>query len=854
MIFSNNNLILNSNMKKITIIALALISSISFSQVVHYDWPTGAGEALLSDKYQVFVTNGTDPEQQIEVIMSEADPNDLQYSFKETELTGRTFSFASLSYNTATGSGLTFRIVKTFGNTSTSAEITPKSYGITPTVTNNEVTFSINANNKFISINFDDVDNETPTEKWIKHMLTIFIDPPETGAPNPTDSGVVTYSNSLPPATLANASTIYFPPGYHNLDDYPFASIIDFEGKITLQNGQKMYLAGGAFVEGLVRRSNFNDTNQKVYGRGILSGRQYIWQDGSGNKPYGEIIELGRVAEVNGVHVMDSPLHGIVSPNNMTITNLKFLGWHANNDAIRVGQDSEIKDSFIRAVDDFFYNFDNYVHDCVLWAGHNGAVITYGWGGDSGGNTYNSGASTLENIDIINPEWTGLGNNNGLVAAQVGLDYDPFPYNNGSTLTTLRDIRIEGSIPGILNLKPRSSGSGVPEAIQVPVGNLGYLGDLLLENITVENQFAKSRIRGQANATTTGNNTFFVQDVTLTNVTIGGTELNTISAPVFFDIEASTTQNIFFDIGTGSSSSDLEIEDFSSSPNIIQLNTTIPGTGSTRGITNADIASIPAGTGQWFAADYGLSTGEFAIQSTGGNPLEYLSRVSESQFARGVGYVFNNTEGDAFGILEMSFDYTWKSPLTADRISYKVYGINDDENNGIDGYFQLTGGSGPFGDNDATNYVNGTDATEIAGTNALGVADTWSTIDYTIDSTQFEYIVIVFGGAFGNAQSNPMGLFGVDNVTVPANKVLSTEDFENKMRIVAYPNPVRNILNLKNIQGDFSYRIYNVSGQLLKSDMKQKTKSINVNELKSGIYFLEIKSSSGLFTQKLIKI
>ena len=834
-------------MKKLILILLIINSAKLFSQLTHYNWPTGQGEAKLSDKYQVFVKNGNNPEVEIKVLMSEADPNDIKYDFRNSELTGRTFSFASIAYDKSTGGGLTFRVVKNFGNNSTTAKIAPKSYNISPTVTNNQVAFNLNDNNKFISVNFEDPENQTPVDKWVKHMLMIFIDPPETNMPNLSSFTVVPYSNSVNPTTLRNAGTIYFPPGYYNLRNYQHSnSIISTDGVLTLQNGQSLYIAGGAFVEGLVKRENFNNVNQKIRGRGVLTGRQFIWQDSQGNKPYGQIIEMGKFAEIDGIHVLDSPLHGIVSPNNMTISNLKFLGWHANNDAVRVGQDSEIKNSFMRAVDDFFYNFDNYVHDCVLWAGHNGAVLSYGWGGD-GGNTYNSGASTLDNIDIINPEWTGLGNNNGLVASQTGLDYKPFAYNNSSTLTTIQNIRIEGTVPGLVNLKPRSTGNGIPNAIQVPQANLGYLGDLLLKNITVESQSGKSRIRGQANATITGNSTYFVQNVTMTNITINNNELNNITASVYFDIESSTTQNINFDIGIGSSSSELTIEDFSNST-ITQLPNIVSGAAGSnqRGITNQDINTITAGNGKWFAADTweGTSPSEFDfdIQSSGGNPNEFLSRSSISPFAKGVGYIFNNHGGEAFGILNMSFDYKWTSPRTADRLSYKVYGIQDDENDGIEDYFRLTGGSGAFGDNDATKYV-GSDATELAGSNELGVANSWTKVNFAIDVTGYEYIVIVFGTAFGteiNINNEAIeSIFGIDNVTIPKNKTLSAETFSlNKISV--FPNPVSDKLKLNSFEEVQSYSIIDITGkQILKSN-KNQSNTIDVNFLKKGVYILNI--------------
>ena len=841
-------------MKNISTILFSLIGLLSFSQITHYTWPTGTGEALLSDKYQVFVKNGNDPEQQIQVLMSQADPNDIQYDFRGTELTGRTFSFASLSYDKVTGAGLTFRVVKTYGNVSTNVKIAPKSYGITPTIGSNQVTFSINDNNKFISVNFVDTNNETNNDKWIKHMLTIFIDPPEVGAPNPTDPGVVTYSNSVSPTALANATTIYFPAGYHNLDNYPFASIIDFEGKITLQNGQKMYLAGGAFVEGIIQRQDFNNTNQKIYGRGILSGRQYIWQDGMGNKPYGEIIELGKFATVDGVHVMDSPHHGIVSPNNMTITNLKFLGWHANNDAIRVGQNSEIKNSFIRAVDDFFYNFDNYVHDCVLWAGHNGAIITYGWGGD-GGSTYNSGGSTLDNIDIINPEWTGLGNNNGIVAAQIGLDYKPFPYDNGNTLTTLRNIRIEGSIPGILNLKPRSSGSGVPNAVQAPEANLGYLGDLQMENITVAGQSGKGRIRGQLNATL-GGSTFFTKNVNFTNVFIGGTKLTDLNSAAFFDIEGSTTQNINFDIGIPPTPGSVYTETFDA----VNINPVLQD-GSNPGLNSSHISAIPSGDGEWYTVQ-GFGVTDFGIQTTGGNPGKYVSRISPSEFGRGLAYIYNNSDNSASGIYNINFDYFFNTSFdnvstTNDRFGYKIYGITSTVPDGI---FPMSSGSGDFGDNNSTNY-SGTDATVLVNYTHLPHTNTWANsgniaIDLGITSN-YKYFVVAFGQVFGTVQTgNPVETyFGIDNVVLPTQsnpQVLSTKDLE-KSAVAIYPNPVKDILNVKNIQGDFAYKIYDVSGKLLKASNKQSIKTIDISHLKKGIYFLELVYNNNRSTVKVVK-
>ncbi|MGM8361886.1 carbohydrate-binding protein [Flavobacterium sp. ARAG 55.4] len=772
-------------MKKILQLSFFLFTTSLLAQVTHYDWPTGTGEALLSNKYRVFVKHGTDPEQEVKVLMSTADPNDLQYDYQATELTGRTFSYASISYNNIASPGVTFRIVKTFGNNSSKVKISPKSYNITPTVGNNEVSFTINSNNKYISIDFEDTTNETSTKKWIKHMLTIFVDPPETNKPNPTDAGVVVYSNNISPTALENATTIYFAPGYYNLRNYQFAgTVISSDGILYLGNDKKIYLAGGAFVEGLIDRTNYNNTNQKLYGRGVLSGRQYIWQDALGNKPYGQLVQLGKFAEINGVHLVDSPKHGIVSPDGMVVENLKFLGWHANNDGLRIGTGSEVKNSFIRAVDDFFYNYNIYVHDCVFWAGHNGAIVTYGWA------SIDTGSSFLENIDIINPEWSGLGNNNGLIAAQVNLDFNPIDYGTGSTTTTFKNIRIEGSIPGLTNIKPRSESNGVPVAAQVDIANLGYLGDVQLENITIEKQFDKGRIRGQANATTSGNNTYYSKNINFTNIMIGGVKLTNVNKNLYFDIDETTTQNITFDIGIPPAKSEVEVETFTNAT-LTQLKNNIYATGN-RGIIQSDMEAIPAGTGKWFAANpLGVAGDDLQIKNTGGNPTDYVDKVSTSEFSRGIAYVYNNTNADATGVLNMSFDYFWKAPMTGDRISYRVWGVKEGISAANNAYFRMTGGSGNSGDNDAVNFVKGTGNDEVIALSsnlALGNAESWKTINYTIDVTDYKYIVIMFSSAYGTAQIQNAGLFGLDNVAVPATNPAAYDNYPSIPSLIQSEN------------------------------------------------------------------
>jgi hypothetical protein len=561
-----------SFVKNLLFIALFAFLSNSIAQqtdfLTKFTYPIATGQAFESDKYDVFVRVGNGAEQKLQVLMSDVNYRTMyDGDWMKAENKDRTFSFVHLDYDKA-GPGLRFRIVKKFGNNSSSADIVPRSYGYAGTMNGGkEVTFTLDDNSKYISINFRGTDNETASKKWIRNMLCIFVDPKETDVPTKGSAGVVEYSPTASAAALSSASVIYFPVGYHNLRNYTNGGLINSDGVITLKTNQSIYLEGGAFVEGIIKRTAYGDVDQKIYGRGILTGRQYYWKNHPlhSGPEYGQLIEVGDKATIQGIMYMESPNHGAVG-RKVLVENVKFLGWHSNHDGIRVGEGSVIRNTFSRAVDDHFYNFGIHVHNCVLWAGHNGSILTYGWGGDykkdANGNilydangkpiralAYNAGGSILENIDIINPEWVGLGNNQGIVMSQTGLDFEPHDYGKGK-LTIVRNIRIEGTIPALTNIKPRSANDGVSVAVQVPITEVGYLGDLHLENITIDAQFDKGRIRGATDAAYDGSATYFAQNIELKNVTIGGVCVNATNKAQYFNIDAATTKDIRF-IGCG---------------------------------------------------------------------------------------------------------------------------------------------------------------------------------------------------------------------------------------------------------------------------------------------------------------
>jgi len=280
-------------------------------------------------------------------------------------------------------------------------------------------------------------------------------------------------------------------------------------------------------------------------------------------------------------------------------------------------------------------------------------------------------------------------------------------------------------------------------------------------------------------------------------------------------------------------------------------------------LDNTYFSTINTGYGKWYTAN-GFGVQDFGIQATGGNTNQYVSRISESQFGRGLAYVYNNKDNSASGVYTLKFDYFFNTSFdnvsaTNERFGYRVYGITSDTPPGT---FALTSGSGDFGDDNSTAMLNDLTAVQLKSHTHLPHTNTWaSSGDFTIDlgvAGTYKYFVVVFGQVFGGSAAqtgNPVATyFGIDNVVLPkqSKPALSAKQFD-KNRIALYPNPANNEVNISNIQGDFSYKIVDALGKITKSENKQSSPTINISDLKSGVYFIEISNNDSKSTTKLIK-
>ena len=90
---------------------------------------------------------------------------------------------------------------------------------------------------------------------------------------------------------------------------------------------------------------------------------------------------------------------------------------------------------------------------------------------------------------------------------------------------------------------------------------------------------------------------------------------------------------------------------------------------------------------------------------------------------------------------------------------------------------------------------------------------------------------------------------GISGITTTSNDAKATG-----LEFTLYPNPVENTLNIASINNDFdgSFAIINLMGQEVKSG-KITQEGIDVNEMKSGVYFIQVTDGQNTTTKKFIK-
>ena len=118
------------------------------------------------------------------------------------------------------------------------------------------------------------------------------------------------------------------------------------------------------------------------------------------------------------------------------------------------------------------------------------------------------------------------------------------------------------------------------------------------------------------------------------------------------------------------------------------------------------------------------------------------------------------------------------------------------------------------------------------------------------------------GLTVGSSFSNSANIYFDFNAPIITNTytttiaALGTQDFDFSTYFIVYPNPVKNVLNIDvkatiNIQ---FVTVFNTLGQMIMAvPNAENVRSIDVSDLKTGTYFIKIKSDKGTANAKFIK-
>ncbi len=156
----------------------------------------------------------------------------------------------------------------------------------------------------------------------------------------------------------------------------------------------------------------------------------------------------------------------------------------------------------------------------------------------------------------------------------------------------------------------------------------------------------------------------------------------------------------------------------------------------------------------------------------------------------------------------------------------------------------------------ASKFNVAADSSEVIGQGVLSIDQ--NTSGLTNFSVPIDYFtneipdsVYIF---FNYLQGDSLTYFNFDQI-VTSLITTGVESKENKAFSV-YPNPAKDVLKItysteiKNA----NWNIYNITGKLIKQELATEIlKEINIADLPTGIYFLQMKNQDNIYTQKFIK-
>ena len=108
---------------------------------------------------------------------------------------------------------------------------------------------------------------------------------------------------------------------------------------------------------------------------------------------------------------------------------------------------------------------------------------------------------------------------------------------------------------------------------------------------------------------------------------------------------------------------------------------------------------------------------------------------------------------------------------------------------------------------------------------------------------------ILIGGDFTEYNGT-----AINRIARLGNTILSTDENTFVQEILVYPNPFKNFINIDNTNNaNILVSIYNLTGQIIKTETVNQFKTMDTQALSSGIYFAHISDGKNLYIAKLVK-
>lgn len=121
-------------------------------------------------------------------------------------------------------------------------------------------------------------------------------------------------------------------------------------------------------------------------------------------------------------------------------------------------------------------------------------------------------------------------------------------------------------------------------------------------------------------------------------------------------------------------------------------------------------------------------------------------------------------------------------------------------------------------------------------------------LDKSVNSVVIANNQIYFGGDFEtNLTTNELNHLG----RYDAVSGVDSDNLDNKLQV--FPNPFIETIEIKGINSKYTYQILDGSGRVVREGSSKSNKTIQLSDLTSGIYFLNMQTEAGLISRRLVK-